>query len=101
MVRGKRRPREVIKLADPGFIALVAPRRSPESPALMPYRFRSGPQTTPLARRASISPLEYPNSVSTSVACWLNFGGALRRLGLLRSRRIGEATPLYQSISMM
>src|SRR5258707_4476226 len=64
------------------------------------YRFRSGPQTTPLAIRSSISPVEYPNSVSTEVACSLNFGGTLRRLGLLRERRIGEATPLYQSFSM-
>src|ERR1700687_4050445 len=47
-------------------------------------RFRSGPQTTPWTTKASISSLEYPNSVSTSVACWLNVGGTLRRLGLLR-----------------
>src|SRR6266478_10114327 len=64
------------------------------------YRFRSGPQTTPSAIRSSISPVEYPNSASTEVACSLNFGGTLRRLGLLRSSRIGEATPLYQSFSM-
>src|SRR6267142_3350749 len=64
------------------------------------YRFRSGPQTTPLAIRSSISPVEYPNSVSTEVACSLNFGGTLRRLGLLRASRIGEATPLYQSFPM-
>ena len=64
------------------------------------YRFRSGPQTTPSAIRPSISPVEYPNSASTEVACSLNFGGTLRRLGLLRSSRIGEATPFYQSCSM-
>jgi hypothetical protein len=49
-------------------------------------RFRSVPQTTPLAMRASISALEYPNSVSTSVSCSLNFGDTLRRPGLVRSR---------------
>src|SRR6202161_541448 len=64
------------------------------------YRFRSEPQTTPLATRASISPLAYPNSASTSAACWLNFGGTWRRLGLLRSIPAGDANPLYQSLAV-
>src|SRR5882757_7606332 len=63
-------------------------------------RFFSGPQTTPLATRASISPFEYPNSPNTSAECSENFGGVRRRLGFVRSSRIGEATPLYQSFSM-
>src|SRR4030081_891542 len=58
------------------------------------YRFRSGPQTTPSAIRSSISPVEYPNSASTEIACSLNFGGTLRRLGLLGASRIGGGTPL-------
>src|SRR5260370_33397545 len=80
MVRGKRGRREVVKSRG--------------------YRFRSEPQTTPLASSASISLFEYPNSASTSWVCWLNFGGGRRRLGLLRGRRIGRASPLYQSFSI-
>jgi hypothetical protein len=57
-------------------------------------RFRPVSQTTPLAIRASTSSLDYPNSVKTAVECSLNFGGSLRRLALVRSKRIGEATPL-------
>src|SRR5665811_264631 len=63
-------------------------------------RFRSVPQTTALAIRASTSSVEYPNSASTAVECSLNFGGRLRRLALLRSKRIGEATPLYQFLAI-
>jgi hypothetical protein len=55
-------------------------------------RFRPVSQTTPLAIRASTSSLDYPNSVKTAVECSLNFGGSLRRLALVRSKRIGEAT---------
>src|ERR1035441_6947529 len=109
MVRGKRSPREAVKWAENGDGVSSPPasttgfrtraRQQPSCPERL-YRLRSLPQTAPLATRASISELEYPNSVSTSVVCWLNFGGTLRRLGLLRSRRIGEATPLYQSFSM-
>ena len=41
-----------------------------------PQRFRSLPQTTPSATRASISPFEYPTSPRISAACWLKPGGA-------------------------
>src|SRR6266481_2258616 len=112
MLGGKRRSREAEKwrrragtnenaLLGPGSAA-TTPRgwRVAQHPGTRTQRFRSGPQTTPLAIKASISPLEYPNSVSTSVACSLNLGGTLRRRALVRSRRIGEATPLYQSFSI-
>src|SRR4051795_10789513 len=94
---GKARGRRIVGPIRPTLVS--HPQADFACHARRGQRFRSPPQTTPLAISTSISPSEYPNSDSSSEACWLNFGGTCRTLGLLRERRIGEATPLYQSFA--